>query len=72
MAGIRAFVYVGDYGTSRVTDETLKAYGVEFLKDTSQTWRRSSKKRADAQRFIRDIEAVQRYAFKAAKELDPL
>jgi hypothetical protein len=54
-------VYQGDFGVTPITDETLKAYSVEFLKGVDRKWRRSSKNRENVQRMYRDLEAVQRY-----------
>ena len=54
-------IYVGDFGAAPVSDVTLAAYSVEFLKGDSKVWRRSSKKRSDVARYESDMAAIQRY-----------
>ena len=58
---MKKLVYVGDFGHTPITDQTLKAYSVEFLKGEGKLWRRSSKNRENVERMYADLAVVQRY-----------
>jgi len=66
------FVYVGDFGATPISDITLAAYDVEFLKNGDKKWRLSSKKRANVKRMYADLEAAQRYFWKRNEDRDVL
>ena len=64
--------YVGDFGQAPISDETLRGYSTEFLKEPGILWRRSKTKRDNVARMYEDLATVQRYFWKRDEDRNHL